>query len=179
MDVKSLCLGVLTLGDASGYEIRKMFEDGPFGHFYDASYGSIYPALGKLLADGQVSVTEHSQSGRPSKKVYSLTPTGRAAFRTALAEPPGADRLRSEVLVRLFFAEMMNPADLRVVYDSYLAHFRGLAGHLNAFDPTGIPPGRMLVRGLGQTFYEGMASYLEQHREAFLQQISSVTEAAK
>lgn len=179
MDVKSLCLGVLTLGDASGYDIRKMFEDGPFAHFYDASYGSIYPALGRLLADGQVSVTEHSQSGRPSKKVYRLTPAGRTAFQAALAEPPGSDRLRSEVLVRLFFAEMMDPADLRVVYDSYLAHFQSLAGHLNSLDPTGVPRGRMLVRGLGQTFYEGMATYLEQNRDEFLSQIASVTEVAE
>ncbi len=179
MDVKSLCLGVLTLGDASGYEIRKMFEDGPFGHFYDASYGSIYPALGKLLADGHVSVTEHIQPGRPSKKVYSLTPAGRAAFQMALAEPPGADRLRSEVLVRFFFAELMDPDSLWAVYDDYLAHFQGLAGHLKSLDPADIPQGRILVRGFGQTFYDGMAAYLEQNREAFFKQIASASEAAE
>jgi len=54
MDVKTLCLGVLSLGDASGYEIRKMFEEGPFAHFHHASFGSIYPALSPLLDAEQV-----------------------------------------------------------------------------------------------------------------------------
>ena len=49
MDVQTLCLGSLTLGEASGYEIKKLFEEGPFAYFYHASYGSIYPALGNLL----------------------------------------------------------------------------------------------------------------------------------
>ena len=42
MDVRTLCLGVLSMGSASGYEIKKRLENG-FGHFYDASFGSIYP----------------------------------------------------------------------------------------------------------------------------------------
>ena len=45
MDTRSICLGVLSMGEATGYEIKKLFEDGPFSHFYDAGYGSIYPAL--------------------------------------------------------------------------------------------------------------------------------------
>ncbi len=179
MDVKSLCLGVLTLGDASGYDIRKMFEDGPFAHFYDASYGSIYPALAALLKQRRVSVTEHSQSGRPSKKVYRLTPAGRVAFLAALAEPPDADKIRSEVLVRLFFAELMDPADLRIVYDGYLAHFQGLVARMKELDPVGIPEGRMLVRGLGLAFYEAIAVYLEENRERFLNPAATVTEAAE
>ena len=31
MDVKTLCLGILNRGDATGYEIKKACEDGPFG----------------------------------------------------------------------------------------------------------------------------------------------------
>ena len=55
MDVKTLCLGVLTLGDASGYEIRKQFEEGPFAHFFGASYGSggigalVQPLIGERV----------------------------------------------------------------------------------------------------------------------------------
>ena len=47
MDVKTLCIGILSLGDASGYEIKKQLEE-RFSFFYDASFGSIYPALNKL-----------------------------------------------------------------------------------------------------------------------------------
>jgi len=39
MDVKTLCLGVLNRGEASGYEIKKQCEEGPFSHFYAAGFG--------------------------------------------------------------------------------------------------------------------------------------------
>ena len=45
MNVRTLCLGVLQFGEATGYEIKKIVEEGMFNHFIEASYGSIYPAL--------------------------------------------------------------------------------------------------------------------------------------
>ena len=44
MDVKTVCLGMLTDGEASGYDLKKKFESS-FGHFFAAGYGSIYTAL--------------------------------------------------------------------------------------------------------------------------------------
>ena len=51
MDVKTVCLGMLTDGPASGYDLKKQFESS-FGHFFAAGYGSIYPALSSLAANG-------------------------------------------------------------------------------------------------------------------------------
>src|SRR3546814_13530763 len=79
MDAKTLCLGVLSRGAASGYEIKKAFEEGPFSHFHQASFGSIYPALNALSADGLVAGRAQAQQKRPAKKIYSLTPKGRNA----------------------------------------------------------------------------------------------------
>ncbi len=45
MSVRSLCLAILSFGDATGYEIRKESTEGRFSYFDDASFGSIYPAL--------------------------------------------------------------------------------------------------------------------------------------
>ena len=44
MDVKTVCLGMLTDGTASGYDLKKEFES-TFAHFFAAGYGSIYPAV--------------------------------------------------------------------------------------------------------------------------------------
>jgi hypothetical protein len=77
MNVRTLCLGILAQQDASGYEIKKAVEEGLFAHFIDASYGSIYPALTQMLGDGHVSVREDNQPGKPPKKVYSITQTGK------------------------------------------------------------------------------------------------------
>src|SRR3546814_11137191 len=68
MDAKTLCLGVLSRGAASGYEIKKAFEEGPFSHFHQASFGSIYPALNALSADGPVAVRAQAQQKRPQRK---------------------------------------------------------------------------------------------------------------
>ena len=117
MDSKTLCLGALILGDASGYEIKKLFEQGPFSYFHHTSYGSIYPALGKLTHEGLVTCDEHEQDGRPDKKVYSLTDAGRAAFKKALAKIPAPDKIRSESMYMLFFANQLDPDHVREVYD--------------------------------------------------------------
>ena len=53
MDVKTVCLGMLTDGAASGYDLKKQFES-TFGHFFAAGYGSIYPALSSLAGQGLV-----------------------------------------------------------------------------------------------------------------------------
>jgi len=168
MDVKTLCLGVLSLGDASGYEIRKMFEEGPFAHFHQASFGSIYPALSKLLQAEQVTCAVEAQDGRPDKKVYSITDKGLRAFRAALTKTPDVDRVRSETLFMLFFAEHMDDTHLTEVYDGYMANYRFYVEKMRELDNTGLSRGRRFVRGFGLAFYEGVLSYMEDNREDFL-----------
>ena len=106
MDAKTLCLGALTCGDASGYEIKKMFEEGPFAYFHQVSFGSIYPSLAKLCDEGKITMREESQDGRPDKKIYSLTDQGRNALRQAVKKTPAADKLRSEIMVMFFYVDV-------------------------------------------------------------------------
>ena len=108
MDVRTLCLGVLSEGAASGYEIKKKLET-TYSHFFQASFGSIYPALSRLTGDGLVSCTEQAQEKRPDKKVYSITAEGRMALIDQLMVPPGPDRVRCEFLVIMLFAELLTP----------------------------------------------------------------------
>ena len=116
MDVKTLCLGVLTLRDMTGYEIKKHFEDS-FAHFFVAGYGSIYPALSELTRAGLVSCQDVAQAKRPDKKVYSITDAGRAQLATSLAETPPRHKIRSEFLVLLYFAHLMTRERLAEVLD--------------------------------------------------------------
>ena len=122
MDIRSLCLGALMAGDASGYEIRKMFEDGVFSFFQMASLGSIYPALTKLSQDGLVTFTEQEQENRPDKKVYRLTAEGRRSFlRTLFQTRPGEDRYRSDILFMLSFADELPVEFCEALIDEYAA----------------------------------------------------------
>ena len=103
MDTKALCLGILTMGDCSGYEIKKALAEGAMAHFQYASFGTIYPTLNRLEKQGFVTSVAYSQKGRPDKKVYSLTDKGRGEFRRILKMPPSPERYRSDYLFMLFF----------------------------------------------------------------------------
>jgi len=178
MDVKTLCLGALKLGDATGYELKKQFEEGPFAHFHQAGYGSIYPALNALLAEGKVTCREEIQKGRPDKKVYSLSPVGEAGLQAALHQRPALDKVRSDVVFMLFFAEMLDEAHLRGVYDGYLSYFRHCLEHLQNLDDTDIPAGRRFVRGMGAAFYESMEAYLSENRQEFFATVDAQEKVA-
>ena len=175
MDTRTLCLGALMMGDASGYEIRKQFEEGPFSHFQATSYGAIYPALTKLVADGLAGVSEESQSGRPDRKVYSLTDAGRAAFARALGEPPAPDRIRSDALFQLFFADLMSPERAAQVLDTYRARLAEPLERIDALEAIGGPPddsaGRAFVRGVGRALYAAVVDYLDENRDALVESL--------
>ncbi len=106
MNTSHLCLGILTLGDASGYEIKKAFEE-TFSHFQATSYGAIYPALSKLTDQGLVSFREEHQEKRPTKKVFSVTPQGLERFLNTLKTYEPTEQYRSDFLFLMMFAHLM------------------------------------------------------------------------
>jgi PadR family transcriptional regulator, regulatory protein AphA len=122
VDTKTLCLGALSFGDASGYEIKKQVE-GSFGHFLAVSYGSIYPALNELCGQGLIACTVVSQDVRPDKKVYRLTDAGRSKLREELMGCRTTHKVRSEFLFVLCFAAMLTPERLLSVLDGQVEEF--------------------------------------------------------
>lgn len=162
MDVRTLCLGVLSMGEASGYEIKKKLE-GPFRYFYDASFGSIYPALNRLQGEGLVSCRAHAQERRPDKKVYRLTTEGRLALVRDLSQDPGPDRLRSEFIVAMRFAHLLTPRRVSEMVDRRLAELRTTIADLAQADCQNAPTLGFLV-GYATAVYQAEIDYLERHR---------------
>src|ERR1700759_2211987 len=121
MDVRTICLGILPRGDATGYEIKNLFQDDGYQHFVEASFGSIYPALNRLTEEGLVSVRAEAQEKRPDRKVYSITPAGRSAFIASLLQPLPADRHRSPCVVWMLFSGLLPPSHARTLLDTYFA----------------------------------------------------------
>ena len=81
-------LGLLHETPLHGYELRKRLNT-VLGWGRVLSYGSLYPALKKMLKAGwiaeDVSVAPATASRR-QRIVYALTPTGEARFRALMAE---------------------------------------------------------------------------------------------
>jgi len=163
MDVKTLCLGILSRGEATGYEIKKLFET-DYSHFYEASFGSIYPALAKLTDEGLVSFSQQAQDKRPDKKVYRITAAGRLAFLDELTTMPGRDRIRSEFLATLLFGELLAPAHVDRVIAARIAEYREALAAMEACDLDRITPGHAFVHGFGVAVYRAAAAYLEENR---------------
>lgn len=163
MDVRTLCLGALTLGDATGYEIRKMFEDGVFSHFLEASYGSIYPALTRLTEEGLVTCHSEQQEKRPDKKIYSVTAKGRTAFTEALLEPLAEDKFRSEFLFVMLFAHLLTPERVKGLIDEKLSEHKELAERLSGPADIGTPAADF-IKDFGAVVHQASVDYLEKNR---------------
>lgn len=165
MDVKILCLGVLSRGESTGYEIRKQFEEGSFAHFQDAGYGSIYPALKKLTDEGLVQGVDQRQDGRPDRKVYRITSRGRQALYDAVNGPLAEDKFRSDFLFMLCFADLVSPRELDRRIDERIAHHRAMLEQLHCDGGCGgTPAGLDFARRYGCAIHSAAIEFLEGHR---------------
>jgi DNA-binding PadR family transcriptional regulator len=70
----------------SGYELAHRF-DRSIGYFWSATHQQIYRTLRVMEDDGWVRATPVVQQGRPDKKVYTVSTTGRAELTRWIAEP--------------------------------------------------------------------------------------------
>ncbi|MEQ9519663.1 MAG: PadR family transcriptional regulator [Parvibaculum sp.] len=164
MDVGTLCLGALEMGDATGYEIKKMFESGLFSHFLDASFGSIYPALTKLTDEGSLTCTSQQQERRPDKKIYSITPAGREALKRRLQQPISGDRLKSEFLFVMLFADALPQETVTTLLTNRLAELRDELTNIQAKSEEPLTSGQEFVRRYGEVVMEASLNFIRDNR---------------
>lgn len=177
MDVKTLCLGVLTERDLTGYEIKQHFEEA-FSHFFVAGYGSIYPALAELTRRGLVECTSVLQEKRPDKKVYSLTTRGRDALVGELMATPPRHKVRSEFLVLMVFAHLLPPAKVAEIADAMVTQWDGLLSSIEGCmtEPDAeISPGMRFAAGYGQAVMRAARQYVIDNKAQFIETITEET----
>lgn len=124
MSTRKFCLAILSNGEATGYEIRKIAQEGRFSHFIDASYGSIYPGLAKLETEGLVTWREESTAGKPTRKVYSITEAGREEFVKELRETPVEDFFRSSFLLLAHYCQWVGEDFIKDEIDRRIEHIQ-------------------------------------------------------
>jgi len=164
MDVKTVCLGMLTDGPASGYDLKKYFESS-FGHFFPAGYGSIYPALATLARNGLVEFEEIPQDGRPDRKVYSITEKGRQELVEALRNPRPTHKVRSEFLAMMWFAHLIPESHVDAVIDGKLAEIDEFIAMIDGLPKCDqAPPGALFVAGFGRHVAGAIRAYLRENR---------------
>ena len=180
MDVKTVCLGMLTDGPASGYDMKKCFESS-FGHFFPAGYGSIYPALATLARNGMVEFEEVPQEGKPDRKVYSITDKGRDELRKGLGNTDPSHKVRSEFLAALWFAHLMTDEQIDKLIDRKLEEIEGFLKLIDEFpdcDCDGVPKGAQFVAGFGRHMAMQFREYVETNRTALVDDKTETRKAA-
>lgn len=112
MSHRYLILGLLAEEPMTGYDIKKRVK-AALSAATNASYGTLYPTLHKLLQEGLVEVQEVTQVSRPSKKVYRVTSKGQEELEGWLKQPPAADQIRREFLLKLYLAKDLPVQEVR------------------------------------------------------------------
>jgi len=100
-------LGLLTIEPMSGYDLGQTIRVS-IGHFWNESYGQIYPNLKRLAAEGLVTAKAERQKGKPDRHIYSITPKGRERLAQWLAVAPQPEVPRNELLLKLFFGSRLS-----------------------------------------------------------------------
>ena len=103
MSLKYAILGFLGYSEFTGYDLKKMFDES-IRHFWGADQSQIYRTLTQLEQAGFAHAEAIPQEGKPSKKVYRITPRGREKLRHWLDGPFPRSEVRDASLVQLFFS---------------------------------------------------------------------------
>jgi PadR family transcriptional regulator AphA len=126
-------LGMLTGGPKSGYEIKALVDNST-RFFWAASYGQIYPEL-KRLAGAGLAVASDAPTGGRRRTVYEITAEGEEQLKQWLRRPPETFEMRDEGLLKLFFAEALEPAEALEVVRSMRRHREEVNRRLRQMEP--------------------------------------------
>jgi len=166
MNVRTVCLAILHFSDATGYEIKKLSTEERFSYFVDASFGSIYPALSRLQDDGCVTVREEYESGKPPRKIYSITDKGRLELVESLEVVPRTDSFKSEFMLMALCSELLDRETLIRAIDKRVKDLQEKLLMLDTVHacPAGGPPGMKWIAAYGRRVTEASLNHLIEHR---------------
>ncbi len=101
MSLRHLILAVLLREPSSGYQVTQEF-DLVAGFFWKATHQQVYRELAALTKSGHVEFRTVEQTGRPDKKVYSITPAGIDEFNAWFATPTQPPRTHDPLMIKFF-----------------------------------------------------------------------------
>ena len=106
------------------------------------------------MVDKRLARSERTHVGRRPRTTYTLTGEGRCALESWLATPPRATSLECEALLRILFADLCTPDQLRVALDQVRADAEAILA---------------VGRTVGREYLDGTAPFQDQvHVRAFV-----------
>ncbi|WP_297609761.1 PadR family transcriptional regulator [Nocardia sp.] len=141
MKLELLLLGVLGVQPATGYELKKFFDN--HGRFMrsNTQMSQVYRALGAMTEQGWVGYEVSPRPGPQDAKTYRVTPEGMTVFLDWLTGPynPPSKYTDPDLLVRLTFAGFMTEEQLLRLIDIELTARRDQVARFRDRDRTFTP----------------------------------------
>lgn len=128
---KYVVLGMLARTPQTGYTMKKWIEQ-EYSHFWQESFGQIYPTLKKLVAEGLAVSSTETGNGR-GQIVYSITQAGRKELSNWLCEEPQIEKFRYEILLKVSFGENTEPKILLGHLDDFIKRNENLVKDMNGY----------------------------------------------
>lgn len=166
-----IILGFLLHSEMSGYDIKRFMQTST-ANFYEASFGSIYPMLGKMEQSGLVSSNEFVEGGK-YRKLYSITDAGRKAFLEWLEQPIELNRDKHTHLVRIFFYGWLKPEKVRELVGAYISAMEAELGKLKELEEM-IKPHTGFYEFSTLDFGKGYYEFNIDWCRSFLQKLNSL-----
>lgn len=123
MSIAFAILGLLTAGPRSGYDLKKLFVESESLH-WSGNNNQIYKALVELHRDGLATREIEQPDEGPSRKLYSITETGRDALRKWLESEPELPDIRLPILSMLISADLLSADELDRLLGRYAEALR-------------------------------------------------------
>lgn len=135
---KYVVLGMLARMPQTGYTIKKWIEQ-EYSHFWQESFGQIYPTLKKLVTEGLAVSSDDTETGNGRGQiVYSITDAGRKELSDWLRKEPEIEKLRYEILLKVSFGENTEPDVLLGHLDDFIERndklVKDMNGYIERFD---------------------------------------------
>ena len=158
MSLKYAILSLLAHDPLTGYELMKLF-DGSVGYFWHATHPQIYKELARLERAGQIVHRSVEQRSRPTKKIYSLSDSGRDELLGWLHIPASAQRVKDEMMLKTFCCGLLEGSEAldlirhhRALHEMKLQRYqeleRFLQSNLGMANRERLGPYLTLLRGI-------------------------------
>lgn len=104
MTINYAILGMLSWKTMTGYDIKRMMQDSPV-MYWSGNNNQVYKAMVQLADMGYVVSEIRHQDNAPTKKVYSITESGRKALKDwVINTEPEIPELKKTFLIQLSWA---------------------------------------------------------------------------
>ena len=185
MSLKYGLLGLLNYGKMTGYELDKAFKDS-LEFFWQGQTSQIYRELTAMEKAGWLSSKIEVQTGKPNKKIYTITKQGRTEFMKWLRPQKGtatmeavvmgsvvmdeaildALHLRSSFLMKLFFSGELKREETTAFIQNFRDECRATLDRMESVPDSIEKYGKMLKQPKATASWRMVALFGKNYYEA-------------